>query len=324
MDTIRKMIFVCTGNICRSPMAQGFALREAEERGLCVDIASAGTSALDGMPASRNAVQACAEREIDITAHRAAQVDPAADSDDTLYICMTSQHVQWLRRVAGLPAERLVLLGSGVPDPYGGDINVYRRTRDIIEMEVRELFDSLEGQLARRGETPKNAAAHTFLQDDDPEPDMMPVITDMQEADLPDVAAIERRCFSDPWSLSALAESMEDPCARLMVALYGGEVCGYVCIMLTDENGYIPRVCVLPAYRRRGVATALMDAAEAAARVFGCTTLTLEVRESNSAAIALYESLGFEPLGKRPGFYTDPIEAAIVMSRPVETAEDGQ
>lgn len=319
MDTIRKIIFVCTGNICRSPMAQGFARREAAERKLSVEIASAGTNALDGSPASRNSLEACAEREIDISAHRAAQIDPAADSEDTLYVCMTPQQIQWLHRVAGIPAERLMLLGSGVPDPYGGDINVYRRTRDIIEMEVRELFDSLEGQLARKAE--RRAPR---VEEEDAEPDMMAVITDMQESDLPDVAAIERRCFADPWSLSALAESLEDPCARMMVALYGGEVCGYVCIMLTDENGYIPRVCVLPAYRRRGVATALMDAAEAAARVFGCTSITLEVRESNSAAIALYESLGFEPLGKRPGFYSDPIETAIVMSRPLEFAEDEQ
>ena len=320
MDTVRKIIFVCTGNICRSPMAQGFARREAEERRLSVEIASAGTNALDGSPASRNSLQACAEREIDISDHRAAQVDPAADSDDTLYVCMTPQQVQWLHRVAGIPAERLVLLGSGVPDPYGGDINVYRRTRDIIEMEVRELFDGLGELLAAKPERPVRERP----QQEEQEPEMMAVITDMQEGDLPEVAAIERRCFSDPWSLSALAESIEDPCARMMVALYDGVVCGYVCIMLTDENGYIPRVCVLPAYRRRGVATALMDAAEAAARVFGCTTITLEVRESNSAAIALYESLGFEPLGKRPGFYTDPIEAAIVMSRPVELSEEEQ
>ncbi len=321
MDNIRKIVFVCTGNICRSPMAQGFALREAAERKLSVEIASAGTNALDGSPASRNAMQACAEREIDITGHRAAQVNPDACSEETLYVCMTPQQVQWLRRVAGIPAGRLALLGSGVPDPYGGDINVYRRTRDIIEMEVRELFDSLAEQLPRKAERTCPAPAQ---QPEDTEPEITAVITDMQESDLPDVAAIERRCFSDPWSLSALAESLEDPCARMMVALYSGVVCGYVCIMLTDENGYIPRVCVLPAYRRRGVATALMDAAEAAARVYGCTDITLEVRESNSAAIALYESLGFQPLGKRPGFYTDPIEAAIVMSRPVEIPEEDQ
>lgn len=320
MDTIRKIIFVCTGNICRSPMAEGFAVREAKERRLLVEIGSAGTNALEGSPASRNSVQACAEREIDISSHRAVQAEAADDSEDTLYICMTPQQMQWLHRVAGLPSERIMLLGSRVPDPYGGDINVYRRTRDIIEMEVREIFDRLDGQLSRRAER-RTASAPVH---DDTEPETEVVITAMQESYLPDAAAIERRCFSDPWSLSALAESLEDPCARMLAALYDGVVCGYVCIMLTDENGYIPRVCVLPAYRRRGVATALMAAAEAAAVDYGCTSVTLEVRESNSAAIALYESLGFEALGKRPGFYSDPIEAAIVMSRQVASAEDEQ
>ena len=314
MDIIRRIIFICTGNICRSPMALGLARREAIERKLTVELASAGISALDGSPASRNALEACEERDIDITSHRASQIDPGADSEDTLYVCMTPQHIQWLHRVAGLPAERLMLLGSGIPDPYGGDINVYRRTRDILEMEIRALFDELAPRLTRR-------EVRTVPQDSS-EPELVPVVTDMQDSDLDDIAALEKRCFGDPWSREALAESLADPCARMLVAVYGGAVCGYVCLILTDENGYIPRVGVLPAYRRRGVATALMDTAESAARVFGCTSLTLEVRESNSAAIALYESLGFYPLGKRPGFYTNPIETALVMTKALDSWED--
>ena len=327
MDHIRRIIFICTGNICRSPMALGFARREAAERRIAVELGSAGTGALKGSAASRNAVEACAERDIDISAHRAAQIDPAKDTPDTLYVCMTAQHMQWLHRVAGIDPKRLVLLGSGVPDPYGGDINVYRRTRDIIEMELREFFDQYADLFrikAQKQERPAAAVQPSLPAESDTEPDLMPVVVDMQENDLPDVAEIERRCFGDPWSESALADSLDDPCARMLVALYGGAVCGYVCIMLTDDNGYIPRVCVRPAYRRRGVATCLMDAAEAAAKVFGCTAITLEVRESNSAAIALYESLGYRPLGKRPGFYTDPIEAAVVMSKPIDQWEDSQ
>ncbi len=317
MDSIRKIVFICTGNICRSPMALGFARREADERRLSVKLTSAGISALDGCEASRNAVEACAERDIDISAHRAAQLDPSQDTDDTLYVCMTPQHIQWLRRIAGIDPERLVLLGSGVPDPYGGDIDVYRRTRDILEMEVRDLFDRCMPMMRSKVQQQEQPSC-------DSEPELLPVIVDMQESDLPDVAELEKRCFNDPWSESALADSLDDPCAKLMVALYGGAVCGYICLMLTDDNGYIPRVCVRPAYRRRGIATALMDTAETAAKVFGCTSVTLEVRESNSAAIALYESLGYRPLGKRPGFYTDPIEAAIVMSKPIDRWEDDQ
>ncbi len=328
MDTIRRIIFVCTGNICRSPMALGLARREAIERKLTVELSSAGTSALDGSPASRNALCACEEREIDISAHRAMQLDPSTDSEDTVYVCMTPQHIQWLRRVAMIPAERLMLLGSGIPDPYGGDINVYRRTRDILEMEIRELFDQLAPRLRSRSVRvePKYEPEPESEVESGPdyEEDPAPIITVMRESDLDRVADLEQRCFSDPWSRDALADSLEDPCATMLVALYDDVVCGYLCLILTDENGYIPRVCVLPAYRRRGVGTALMDAAEAAAIEFGCTDLTLEVRESNSAAIGLYESLGFASLGKRPGFYTNPIEAAIVMSRAITLPEDEQ
>lgn len=320
MEIIRRIVFICTGNICRSPMALGFARREANDRRISVELSSAGTSALDGSAASRNAVDACAERDIDISEHRASQFDPSGDDHETLYVCMTPQHIHWLRRIGGIPAERLVLLGSGIPDPYGGDLNLYRRTREIIEMEVRDLFDSIAPQLRVKMAATESQRNNTGAASADTE--LLPVVTDMQESDLDDVAELETRCFRDPWSRDALAESLADPCAKMMVALYGGTVCGYVCLMLTDEIGYIPRVCVRPAFRRRGVATALLDTAETAARVFGCTSITLEVRESNAAAIALYESLGYYPLGRRQGFYTDPIEAALVMTRQVESWED--
>lgn len=311
MENIRKMVFVCTGNICRSPMALGFGRREAEERGINIELTSAGISGLVGSKASRNAVTACSERDVDITSHRASQVDPTKDDDGTLYVCMTPQHIQWLRKM-GVAPERTVMLGSGVPDPYGGDIGVYRRARDIIEMEIRALFDELEEQLPKKPSRSKRQEM---------EPEMAAIIAEMQECDLPDVAEIEAACFSDPWTEQGLAESLDDQCTTMLVALYDGVVCGYVSLMYADEHGYIPRVCVRSAYRRRGIASELMDTAETAARVYGCTDITLDVRESNSAAIALYESLGYRALGVRRGFYSNPIEAAVVMRKDLEPWE---
>lgn len=309
------MVFVCTGNICRSPMAAGFARLEAESRRLGVEIDSAGTGALENSSASRNAVLVMRERDVDVTAHRARQLMENEGDQFTLFVVMTAQHALWLKRIAGIPPERITILGSGVPDPYGGDADVYRRTRDILEMEVRELFDRLGGQMRQAAER---------SQAPDCEPDIAPVVTTMTESDLADVADMEEKCFSDPWSKNAIAESIANPNAAMMVALFDGVVCGYVCIMTAADSAYVPKLCVRPAYRRRGIATALMAAAERISIAEGCEEITLEVRESNHAAIALYESMGFEPVGRRPGFYTQPIETAVIMTKLLGAEDAGE
>lgn len=126
------------------------------------------------------------------------------------------------------------------------------------------------------------------------------------------LATLERVCFSDPWSEAALREELDNPCARFLVALYGGEVVGYIgCHHVADE-GFITNVAVTPAHRRTGVARALITAAKQQAA--SLTRLTLEVRVSNQAAIALYSSLGFVPEGVRPRFYSHPTEDAALYS----------
>ena len=125
------------------------------------------------------------------------------------------------------------------------------------------------------------------------------------------VAAIEQACFAEPWSAAGLAEELHNPCARFLVAEIDGTVAGYLgCHHVADE-GFIANVAVSPAFRRRGVARALMEAAKTAD---GLYRLTLEVRVSNAAAIALYESAGFVCDGVRPRFYSHPTEDAGIYS----------
>ena len=126
------------------------------------------------------------------------------------------------------------------------------------------------------------------------------------------VAALEQRCFADPWSVSGLEEELSNPCARFLVAEVDGFVAGYLgCHHIADE-GFITNVAVHPDYRRHGIARALLCAAlEQGAALF---RVTLEVRVSNTAAIALYESLGFVRDGVRPRFYAHPTEDAAIYS----------
>lgn len=139
---------------------------------------------------------------------------------------------------------------------------------------------------------------------------MSVTIVPMAENHLPALAELESLCFADPWSESALREELGNPCARFLVALCDGEVAGYLGCHHIAGEGFIANIAVLPAYRRRGIARALVQAAQAKP----LSRLTLEVRASNEAAIALYRSLGFVEDGVRPHFYSHPTEDAVLYS----------
>ncbi len=136
-------------------------------------------------------------------------------------------------------------------------------------------------------------------------------IVPMAEAHLAALAEIERLCFAHPWSAQGLRDELGH--GLFLVALQGDAVCGYIGCQTVLDEGYITNVAVHPNYRRRGVAQALLHAlhARAAALAF----ITLEVRQSNAAAIALYTQAGYQPVGARKKFYSHPTEDALLMTR---------
>lgn len=137
-----RLLFVCTGNVCRSPMAEGLARTRAEERGVAVTAVSAGTSAVPGMSASRHAVAVCREVGVDIGAHRAQPVtSDLVDAADHVFV-MEHDHAEWIREFHPDAAEKVLLLGvlagvAEIDDPHGAWFRLpYRRTRVHIERAV--------------------------------------------------------------------------------------------------------------------------------------------------------------------------------------------
>ncbi|MBW8773052.1 MAG: ribosomal protein S18-alanine N-acetyltransferase [Gemmatimonadetes bacterium] len=137
-------------------------------------------------------------------------------------------------------------------------------------------------------------------------------------ADTLSVAAIERAVFSDPWSAASIRESISMPWMFTWVAEDpAGRVVGYVfCREIAGESELL-NLAVAPELRRSGVGARLLAAALDWARDRGARETFLEVRESNGAAIALYEREGFRAVGRRPGYYEAPAEDAILYRRPV-------
>lgn len=140
------------------------------------------------------------------------------------------------------------------------------------------------------------------------------VIIEMASEHVSSLAQIEKQCFSTPWSENALAEEIENPNARFFVALCGEQVAGYIGAHNIVGEVYITNVAVAPDYRRQGVATQLIERLVEISRAENAEFITLEVRENNTSAQALYEKQGFGVVGKRKAFYENPREDAILMT----------
>ncbi len=142
-------------------------------------------------------------------------------------------------------------------------------------------------------------------------------IVPMTNEYLNDVAELERTCFSNPWSRNMLAEELENACSAFLVALdaENGSVVGYAGLLARRGRGLHHQMAVRPDCRRGGVAGQLLDVFIRFAEGSGLAFLTLEVRESNYAAIALYGSRGFRGEGRRKNYYDHPKEDAIIMTK---------
>lgn len=136
----------------------------------------------------------------------------------------------------------------------------------------------------------------------------------MSLEDLDAVLAIERASFVTPWSRAAFRyELLQNRVARCVVMRTDGEVVGYLCLWEIGHEIHITNLAVHPRFRRQGIARALLGATLEEARRTGVEQAFLEVRPTNSEARALYESLGFQVIGRRKGYYFDTGEDALVM-----------
>ena len=278
-----NILFVCTGNTCRSPMAEGYLKSKGIEG---VTVLSRGLAA-DGSPVSLNSKTAMDEAGIDIGSHISKQITADDINKADKIICLSPSHKAVLLS-AGVPENKLYILGDGISDPFGGSIETYRRCRDEIFAAIDILIkDGFFGNIS---------------------------VIPIEQRHIKEIARLEEICFSEPWSEEGILEAY-----RLGTKFFAAEadkkLIGYIGIKAVIDEGYITNIAVFPEFRRRGVAKALLNKVFEFAKEKGLSFVSLEVRPSNTEAISLYEKTGFKEEGRRKNFYRLPLEDALIMTK---------
>lgn len=137
----------------------------------------------------------------------------------------------------------------------------------------------------------------------------------MNESHVAAVAELEKRCFSDPWSINSISSELTNQLSLWVVAMDGERLVGYVGSQSVLGWADMMNIAVDPDYRRLGIGRRLVEELEARLKENKVTCLTLEVRTSNEGAIALYDQLGFVSVGRRPNYYRNPKEDALILRK---------
>ncbi len=146
----KKILFVCTGNTCRSPMAEGLLKKMAQEHQLPVEVQSAGLAAFAGVPAAPEAVEACRERGVDLSTHQTQPLGKTLVVESDLILTMTDKHKEMILKKMPALGEKVSMFseyaGAGIEDiddPVGQPVEVYRKVLDQMQGYLTKSLEKL-------------------------------------------------------------------------------------------------------------------------------------------------------------------------------------
>ena len=277
-------MFICSGNTCRSPLAEGLFKKYLQENNITdIEVGSAGVGALPGDAVSINSILVAGSRGVDISDHRARNVNPEHLITTDLFFCMSESHKAALSRHCD--ESKIIVLN--VPDPFGRPIEVYEECAKQLESKFPEILERIQNTI---------------------------IIRDMAESDIKEIVDLEKDCFSEPWSEDSLKDELTNETARFYVLRDNEKLLGYIGANNICGEVYITNVAVNSAFRGKGYGKMLVNHLLKQSEFEKSLFVTLEVRKSNVNAIALYEKCEFKKIGERKNFYSKPTEDALIYT----------
>jgi ribosomal-protein-alanine N-acetyltransferase len=285
---MKKIMFICSGNTCRSPLAEGLFKKYLKENNINdIDVSSAGVGAFPGDAVSINSILVAVNRGVDISEHRARNINPEHLLTTDLFFCMSDSHKQVLLRHCD--ESKIVVLN--VPDPYGRPIENYEECAKMLESHFPLILEKIQSTVT---------------------------IREMTEDDINSIAELEKECFSEPWSETSLRDELTNETARFYVLRDGKNLLGYIGANNICNEVYITNVAVNSECRGKGYGKILVNHLIKQSEAERAFFITLEVRKSNENAIKLYEKCGFKLIGERKNFYSKPTEDALIYTYYIE------
>lgn len=285
---MKKIMFICSGNTCRSPLAEGLFKKYLNENNITdVEVGSAGVGAFPGDSVSINSILVAGNRGVDISDHRARNINPEHLITTDLFFCMSDS----LKQILSRHCDENKSIVLDVPDPYGRPIEAYEECAKLIESKFPEILDKILNTT---------------------------VIREMQESDIKEIADLEKECFGEPWSETSLREELTNETARFYVLRDSEKLLGYIGANNICNEVYITNVAVNKNCRGKGYGKTLVNHLIKQSELEKAFFITLEVRKSNENAITLYEKCGFKKIGERKNFYSKPTEDALIYTYYIE------
>lgn len=282
--SMKKIMFICSGNTCRSPLAEGLFKKYLKENNITdIEVSSAGVGAFPGDGVSINSILVAGNRGVDISSHRARNINPEHLLTTDLFFCMSDSHKQVLSRHCD--KNKIVVLN--VPDPYGRPIEAYEECAKQLESQFPQILEKIQNTV---------------------------IIREMTESDITEIAELEKECFSEPWSENSLRDELTNETARFYVLRDSENLLGYIGANNICNEVYITNVAVNGNCRGKGYGKILVNHLIKQSETERAFFITLEVRKSNENAIKLYEKCGFKLIGERKNFYSKPTENALIYT----------